>query len=70
MTPLTREFLLSRGKCCSMGCRACPYFPRASGSKEVFKIPDKVNCAPSCSIKTMQEGECPCYLEFRENNKK
>ena len=25
MTPLTREYLLSRGKCCHNGCMNCPY---------------------------------------------
>ncbi|MCP4943652.1 MAG: hypothetical protein GY924_16975 [Planctomycetaceae bacterium] len=25
MTPLTREYLLSRGKCCGHGCLHCPY---------------------------------------------
>ena len=25
MPPLTREYLLSRGKCCHNGCMNCPY---------------------------------------------
>jgi len=25
VTPLTREYLLSRGKCCHNGCMNCPY---------------------------------------------
>lgn len=24
--PLSRGFLLSRGKCCESGCKNCPYF--------------------------------------------
>ena len=65
LKPLSRELLLSRGKCCKNGCTNCPYFPKASGSSVVFIPPDKVNCHPSCSIKTMQEGLCMCYLEFK-----
>jgi len=26
--PLTREFLLQRGKCCGSKCVACPYIPK------------------------------------------
>jgi hypothetical protein len=25
---LTREFLLSRGYCCGLGCANCPYIPK------------------------------------------
>ena len=66
MKPLSKEFLASRGKCCSNNCTNCPYYVKASGSTELFIIPDKVNCYPSCSIKTMQEGLCMCYMELRE----
>lgn len=67
MKPLSREFLINRGYCCGNGCKNCPYYPKAkSGSITVFEPPDKVNCYPSCSIKTMQEGLCMCYLEFKE----
>lgn len=24
--PLSREFLLNRGKCCNSGCKNCPYY--------------------------------------------
>ena len=68
--PLSREFLISRGSCCGSGCKNCPYYPRATkGSTELFVLPDEVSCRPSCSIKTMQEGLCMCYLEFVENKK-
>ena len=26
-TPLSREFLLARGRCCNRGCTNCPYTP-------------------------------------------
>lgn len=67
MKALSREFLLERGKCCKNNCTNCPYYPKNSGSTERFTAPDKVNYYPSCSIKTMQEGLCMCYLEFREH---
>jgi hypothetical protein len=64
MKPLTKEFLLSRGYCCGNNCTNCPYYPKAKiGSTQVFKPPEKVNCSPSCSLKTMQEGLCICYME-------
>ncbi len=69
MKPLSREFLVSRGKCCGNNCINCAYYPRSSGSTEIFIPPDTVNCYPSCSMKTMQEGLCICYLEFKEKNK-
>lgn len=67
MKPLSREFLVGRGSCCGNGCKECPYFPRAKkGSANVFVVPDTVECYPSCSIKTMQDGLCMCYLNFIE----
>lgn len=61
---LSREFLLKRGWCCSNKCTNCPYFPRhQKGATEVFKVPDKVNCTPSCTIEDMQNGKCICHLE-------
>ena len=68
MKPLGREFLLKRGVCCKNNCKNCPYYPKASGSTQVFIPPVSVNCYPSCSMKTMQEGLCMCYLDFIENN--
>ena len=68
--PLSKEFLISRGSCCGSGCKNCPYFPKwTKGSTKLFEVPDTVNCSPSCSIKTMQEGLCMCCLEFIENKK-
>lgn len=65
--PLSKDLLLSRGSCCGNGCENCPYFPRAKkGSSTVFVIPESVDCYPSCSLKTMQEGLCMCYLNFIE----
>jgi len=66
--PLSKEFLLSRGECCGSGCSKCPYFPKSKrGSKVVFSPPEDVGCRPSCSLNTMQEGLCMCYLDFVEN---
>jgi hypothetical protein len=68
--PLSRKFLVSRGYCCGGGCLNCPYFPiHTKGSTEVFEMPQTSRCYPSCSGKTMQEGLCMCYLEFKEENK-
>ncbi len=30
----TREFLLSRGKCCSNGCKNCPYNEKNKASQK------------------------------------
>jgi hypothetical protein len=71
MKPLSREFLVGRGSCCGNGCKECPYFPRAKkGSTNLFVVPDTVECYPSCSIKTMQDGLCMCYLNYIENKNK
>ena len=68
--PLSRKFLVSRGYCCGGWCLNCPYFPiHTKGSTEVFEMPQTSRCYPSCSGKTMQEGLCMCYLEFKEENK-
>ena len=32
-TEISRERLLSRGYCCSCGCKNCPYIPRHRGTK-------------------------------------
>lgn len=33
---LTREFLLSRGYCCGLGCANCPYIPKhVKGSAKI-----------------------------------
>ena len=66
--PLSREFLIRRGSCCANNCKECPYFPRATkGSTNIFECPDTVECSPSCSINTMQDGLCICYLDYFEN---
>lgn len=70
MKPLSTEFLLSRGVCCGKKCTNCPYFPRATrGAIEIFDVPAYINCYPSCSVKTMQDGLCMCYLDFKEKQK-
>lgn len=38
LKPLSREFLLSRGRCCNNGCKNCPY---KDGLKESTKEPNK-----------------------------
>lgn len=36
--PLTREFLISRKKCCGRRCVNCPYVPRyVKGSTQIRK---------------------------------
>lgn len=63
--PLSKEFLLDRGTCCGNKCTNCPYYPKWNkGSVQVFKVPNSVNCTPSCSMSTMQEGLCICYLDY------
>lgn len=39
MPPLSKEFLASRGSCCSNGCYNCPYVPR--GKKGSNKIDEE-----------------------------
>ena len=35
MAPLSREYLLSRGKCCKLGCKNCPWnYKREKPEKE------------------------------------
>lgn len=37
--PLSREFLLSRGRCCGLLCLNCPYIPRhVEGSVGVVEV--------------------------------
>lgn len=34
--PLSKEFLLKRGKCCGCGCKNCPYIPKwIAGSTKI-----------------------------------
>ena len=36
---LSRDFLLSRGECCGLGCKNCPYTkPRKKGNKNVESV--------------------------------
>jgi len=35
--PLTKEFLLSRGKCCNNGCKNCPYIKEEKISDGIMK---------------------------------
>lgn len=68
--PLSRDFLLGRGECCGNGCKNCPFYPRGKkGSKEVFEMPTSVDCRPSCSVSTMQDGNCICYMDYKLNKK-
>jgi len=68
--PLSREDLIQNKKCCGGGCTNCPYFPKHTrGSTELFIIPSQTNCYPTCSLSTMQEGLCWCYLDYIENIK-
>ena len=34
--PLSRELLLSRGKCCGNGCLNCPYVPKHTKGSSLF----------------------------------
>jgi len=34
---LTEEYLVRRGKCCSSGCRHCPYWPPHTKGSDVIK---------------------------------
>lgn len=35
MAPLSREYLLARGKCCKLGCKNCPWnYKREKPEKE------------------------------------
>jgi len=35
-TPLSKEYLLSRGSCCGSGCKNCPYIPKhKKGNKKI-----------------------------------
>lgn len=45
--PLTKEFLLNRGKCCGSGCLNCPYYPKHTKNntnikEEYVKIQRKI----------------------------
>lgn len=34
--PMSKEFLISRGKCCGLGCKNCPYEPKhVKGNKDI-----------------------------------
>ena len=36
MKPLTREQLIKNGTCCGLGCKNCPYIPKAvKGNKNL-----------------------------------
>lgn len=37
MNPLSKEFLESRGFCCTAKCKNCPYDPKWSGSSKLKK---------------------------------
>ena len=68
--PLSKEVLISQGKCCGNGCVNCPYYPKHQrGSTEVFKMPDSVSCYPACNGITMQDGECLCYLDYKDRER-
>ena len=43
MEPLSREFLLSRGKCCNSGCKNCPYKKRKVMARGNYDILIKEN---------------------------
>ena len=40
---LTEEYLTRRGKCCSSGCRHCPFWPRyTKGTTELRQKPKEI----------------------------
>jgi len=36
LVPLTKELLLSRGRCCGNGCLNCPYIPKHTKGSSLF----------------------------------
>ncbi len=39
---MTERFLITRGYCCSNGCRHCPYWPKAQKGNTVLRAGIKI----------------------------
>ncbi len=64
MEPLSREFLLSQGKCCGSGCTNCPYI-KCSRCEEMFACDieigkDKCWCMNYEVIELSEYNTCMC----------
>ena len=60
--PLSREKLLTYGRCCGNGCQNCPYTPRhVGGSSHIASVGPVTTMCPICAVTGIEiRGKLVC----------
>lgn len=61
--PLSREFLLSRGKCCSNGCTNCPYTMTLTEAYNIVQSMIDAEHSNSIALETVLQHVRPILME-------
>jgi Zn-finger protein len=57
MAPLSKQFLVDRGRCCGNGCLNCPYIPKHT--KDVTTLTE--GCTKNENYKFFENKKCEYY---------